>query len=103
MSEANKNLGGAQTRLLCVIEALSGHEVFGIRLKEVAAAVNTGSPTVLRDLQTLAAAGWAQKDSADKWRLGQKPVQITNAFFAGLDRAKKQVAETEHNYTRVPK
>ena len=33
MSDDLKNLGNAQLRLLKVIEALSGHEVFGIRLK----------------------------------------------------------------------
>ena len=98
-----KNLGNAQLRLLKVIEALSGHEVFGIRLKEVAQAVKASDPTVLRDLQTLEAGGWAKQDADGKWRLGQKPVQISNAFFASLDRAKQQISETELNYTRTPK
>ena len=97
-----KNLGGAQLRLLRVIEALSGHEVFGIRLKEVAVAVKTGDPTVLRDLQTLAAAGWAKQDETGKWRLGPKPVQICTNFTWGLTQAKQAVSETEQRYTRTP-
>ena len=103
MSDDKKSLGSAQMRLIDVIEALSGNEVFGIRLKEVAAAVKSGDSTVLRDLQTLEEKGWARQDDAGKWRLGTKPVQISNAFFAGLDQAKKQISETEHNYTRAPK
>ena len=97
-----KNLGSAQLRLLKVIEALSGHEVFGIRLKEVAVAVNASDPTVLRDLNTLAAAGWAKQDDTNKWRLGQKPVQIATNFTWGLTQAKQAVSETEQRYTRTP-
>ena len=102
MSDEKKNLGNAQMRLLKVIEALSGNEVFGIRLKEVAAAVRASDPTVLRDLQTLEAGGWAKQDDTGKWRLGQKPVQIATNFTWGLTRAKQAVAETEQRYTRTP-
>lgn len=102
MNEDKKNLGTAQLRLLDVIEALSGHEVFGRRLKEVAAAVKAGDSTVLRDLYTLEAKGWAKQDETGKWRLGQKPVQIATNFTWGLTQAKQQVAETEQRYTRTP-
>ncbi len=37
----NPALGNAQLRVLDVIEALAGHEVFGLRLKDVATAVKT--------------------------------------------------------------
>lgn len=103
MSDDKKNLGNAQLRLLKVIEALTGHEVFGIRLKELSAAVNASDPTVLRDLQTLAAGGWAKQDETGKWRLGTKPVQLYTTVFSGIDRAKRQISETEHNYTRALK
>ena len=102
MSDDKKALGGAQTRLLKVIEALSGHEVFGVRLKEVALAVKASDPTVLRDLQTLEASGWAKQDEDGKWRLGQKPVQIATNFTWGLTKAKQAVLETEQRYTRIP-
>jgi len=102
MSDDKKNLGTAQLRLLKVIEALSGHEVFGIRLKELSATVKASDPTVLRDLQTLAAGGWAKQDETGKWRLGQKPVQICTNFTWGLTQAKQAVSETEQRYTRTP-
>lgn len=102
MSADKKNLGNAQLRLLKVIEALSGHEVFGTRLKDIAEAVGAGTPTVLRDLQTLAAGGWARQDDAGKWRLGPKLVQIATNFTWGLTQAKQAVSETEQRYTRTP-
>jgi DNA-binding IclR family transcriptional regulator len=102
MSANKKNLGNAQLRLLKVIEALSGHEVFGIRLKEVVEAVQAGTSTVLRDLETLAAAGWARQDDAGKWRLAPKLVQIATNFTWGLTQAKQAVSETEQRYTRTP-
>lgn len=102
MSEEKKSLGSAQGRLIDVIEALSGHEVFGRRLKELAAAVKAGDSTVLRDLYTLEAKGWAKQDETGKWRLGQKPVQICTNFTWGLTQAKQAVSETEQRYTRVP-
>jgi DNA-binding IclR family transcriptional regulator len=102
MSDDNKNLGSAQLRLLKVIEALSGNEVFGIRLKEVAAAVKTGDPTVLRDLNTLASAGWAKQDESGRWRLDTKPVQISVNFAWGLNKAQERLTEIQQRYTRTP-
>ena len=103
MSDDKKNLGNAQLRLLKVIEALSGNEVFGIRLKEVAAAVKTGDPTVLRDLNTLASAGWAKQDDSGRWRLDTKLVQIATHFAWGISNAQQQIAEIQQRYTRTPK
>ena len=103
MSDDTKNLGSAQLRLLKVIEALSGNEVFGIRLKEVAAAVKTGDPTVLRDLNTLASAGWAKQDDSGRWRLDTKLVQIATHFAHGIDTARQRMDEVQQRYTRAPK
>lgn len=102
MSDDKKNLGNAQLRLLKVIEALSGHEVFGIRLKEVAEAVQASDPTVLRDLNTLAAGGWAKQDENSLWRLGPKAIQITGNFHAGAESSKQRVNEIYQRYTRKP-
>ena len=97
-----KSLGNAQLRLLKVIEALAGNEVFGIRLKDVAAAVKTSDPTVLRDLQTLQAAGWALQDESGLWRLHTKPVQIATSFMFSIDSAKRRIDEICQRYTRKP-
>ena len=94
--------GNAQLRLLKVIEALSGHEVFGIRLKEVAAAVNADQPKVFRDLRTLEAGGWAKQDESSLWRLGPKGVQILANFHSGVLEAQQRVNEISQRYTRKP-
>lgn len=98
-----KNLGNAQLRLLKVIEALSGHEVFGVRLKEVAQAVKASDPTVLRDLQTLQAAGWAMQDESGLWRLHTRLIQIATHFAHGIDAARQRLDEVHQRYTRTPR
>lgn len=102
MSEDTKNLGNAQLRLLKVMEALSGHEAFGVRLKEVATAVQASDPTVLRDLNTLASAGWAKQDDSGRWRLDTKLVQIATNFAWGLSSANQKLNEIQQRYTRTP-
>ena len=103
MSDEKKNTGVAQGRLIDVIEALAGHEVFGIRLRAVATAVQGSDPTVFRDLQLLERKGWAKQDENGLWRLSTKPVQIAYDFMAGINGARQNVDQTEHNYTRKPK
>lgn len=94
---------GSQLRLMALIEILAGHEVAGLRLKEIAAALDTVMPTALRDLQTMAQKGWAEQKDDGAWRLGAKPVQIAIHFTHGLKTAKDAVAEVEQRYTRIPK
>lgn len=92
----------AQLRLLDVIRALAGHEVFGRRLTDLAADVGTAEPMVLRDLQALASKGWAVQDASKLWRLGPEPVQIAVQFSVGLRAAQAKVSEVEQRYTRLP-
>jgi DNA-binding IclR family transcriptional regulator len=97
-----KNLGNAQLRLLKVIEALSGHEVFGIRLKEVAETVQSSAPTVLRDLQALESSGYARQDENGLWRLDTRLVQIATHFYWGIQAAGQRIEEIHQRYTRKP-
>lgn len=92
----------AQLRLMDVIRALAGHEVFGLRLADIAKAVGCPEPMVLRDLQALAHKGWALQDPAKRWRLGPEPVQIAVQFSYGLRQAQAMVSEVEQRYTRLP-
>jgi DNA-binding IclR family transcriptional regulator len=92
----------AQLRLIDVIRALAGHEVFGLRLADIAKAVGASEPMLLRDLQTMAHKGWAAQDPSKRWRLGPEPVQIAVQFSYGLRQAQAQVAEVEQRYTRLP-
>ena len=99
-AEASHN--AAQLRLMDVLRALAGNEVFGRRLVDIAAEVGKPEPTVLRDLECLESKGWATRDAAKLWRLGQEPVQIAVQFFYGLRQAQARVAEVEQRYTRQP-
>lgn len=92
----------AQVRLLQVIEALAGNEVFGQRLTDVSNTLKVGAPTVLRDLQALESAGWAQQMSDGKWRLAAKPIQVLTNFQWGLQSATDKLNEVQQRYTRLP-
>ena len=102
MSDQAPTHNGAQLRLLDVIRALAGHEVFGRRLTDLAADIGTSEPVVLRDLQALSARGWAVQDASKLWRLGPEPVQIAVQFSVGLRAAQAKVSEVEQRYTRLP-
>lgn len=92
----------AQLRLLDVIKGLSGHEVFGRRLVDLAADLKQPEPVVLRDLEALAVAGWATRDDGKRWRLGPAVVQIAVQFYLGLQNARNAIDETQQRYTRTP-
>jgi DNA-binding IclR family transcriptional regulator len=102
MSAAPRDTGAAQSRLLLVVEALAGSEVFGQRLSDIAQAAGASMPTTLRDLRTLAASGWAAQDEDGRWRLTSRPLQIIFDFQAGLASAHQRVEAVGHNYTRQP-
>ena len=92
----------AQLRLLQVVEVLSGNEVFGMRLTDVADALKISAPTALRDLRTLEAGRWAQQLDDNKWRLAAKPIQILSNFQAGLQNATEKLREVQQRYTCLP-
>lgn len=92
----------AQLRLLLVIEALAGNEVFGLRLTDICNTLKAGAPTVLRDLQALEAAGWTQQMEDGKWRLAAKPIQVLTNFTWGLQNATDKLNEVKQRYTRLP-
>lgn len=92
MSAPDKKFNAAQLRLLQVIEILSGHEVHGLRLIDVASALKLSSPTVIRDLQALEEGGWAWTKE-ERWRLGAKPIQMLANVQWGLQKAGIELAE----------
>lgn len=91
----------AQLRLLQVIEALSGNEVFGLRLTDISKTLKAGDSTVLRDLQAMESVGWAQQMDDGKWRLAAKPIQVLTNFHWGLQSAGTKVADVQQRYTRL--
>lgn len=106
MSACGKKVNAAQTRLMLVIEILSGHEVFRLRLVDVhqalvTAGVQVTMSTVLHDLEALEHGRWAEQTDDGKWRLSAKPFQLLNNLQWGLQSAGSQVSEVQQRYTRL--
>jgi len=91
-------------RTLKVMLALANRDFQGLRLKDVAAAVDIPAPTALRALENLRAAGLAERDptQSDVWLLGPKLVQVAHAFDAAMGRAQTALDERRQRYTRLP-
>lgn len=100
MSEEKKTGCAPQLRLLKVIEILSGNEVFGMRLADIAKAIEVTPPMALRDLQSLERGGWAQQIEDSRWRLAAKPFQLLANLQWGLQNAGARLADVQQRYTR---
>jgi Fe2+ or Zn2+ uptake regulation protein len=107
VSEIEKKPNGGQLRLLAVIELLSGNEVFGLRLKDIADAIRSteekaSTTTILHDLKALEYRGWAQQMEDSKWRLAAKPIQVLHNFQYGLQSAGIKLSDVQQRYSRLP-
>lgn len=106
MSETGKKPNGGQVRLLALIEQLVGHEVFGLRLKDITDALagtedKASTTTILHDLRALESRGWAQQMEDGKWRLAAKPIQVLHNFQYGLQSAGIKLSDVQQRYSRV--
>ncbi|SAI74587.1 IclR family transcriptional regulator [Bordetella ansorpii] len=101
---ADRYLSEQVQRTLKVMLVLANRDFSGMRLKDVAAAVDVPAPTALRALENLRAAGLAERDPAqsDVWMLGPKLVQIAHAFDQSMVRAQAALDERRQRYTRLP-
>lgn len=89
-----------------LLRALSGHSFAGLRLSQIARAVEETPPTTLRALQRLASDGLVEvidpEATTPSWRLGRLLQQIAHAHLADLAREEQRLAEYRHNTTRTP-
>lgn len=104
MTEKKTDAGFAQRRLLKLFLVLSPHTVGGLRLIDIARALEENSPTCLRDLKVLEQEGFTERvrDQPENWRLGPRLVQIATAFTQDIRRARGGIDELEQRYTRNP-
>lgn len=97
-SSINEGFSSTQMRGYAVFKALFGHEQNGISCQQLAERFDTGRAVMLRDLQTLAAAGLAEQLPNKNWRIapeyGREAVKIFHAVQAAQDR----IAETMRRY-----
>lgn len=92
-------------RAFQIVWLLQGHTFEGLRLKQVADHVKTSSAIVLRDLETLADEGVAERipGRAEFWRLSPKLIQLARAHDQEMVRLRARVDEIDQRYTREPK
>ena len=90
-------------RALRLLWALQGHAFDGLRLKQVAEALNVAPPMALRDLELLADEGVAERIPGNEecWRLTPKLIQLARAHDDELRRVRQRVDDIDQRYTRA--
>lgn len=103
MRDGSQYLSDGVQRTLRALLVL-GANFQGLRLMEVAKALNTAAPNALRSLENLRAAGLAERDPIheDTWFLGPRVVQIGLAFETHAADATNKLSERHRRYTRQP-
>lgn len=101
MSNASNQPARRALRLLFVLQ---GHAFEGLRLKQIAEALNAAPPTVLRDLELLADEGLAERipGRPEYWRLSPRLIQLARAHEQEMARVRQRLDETEQRYSRNP-
>lgn len=91
-------------RAIRLLSILQGHAVQGLRLKQIAEALRVPSCTALRDLETLADEGFAERmpEASEFWRLSPRPIQIARAHDADIRKWRERVDELDQRYSRLP-
>lgn len=95
---------GSARRAIRLIFVLQGHVADGLRLKQVAEAMQTTASTALRDLQALADEGVAERMPSNNecWRLSPRLVQVAVATQQEFARIHARTHELEQRYMRDP-
>ena len=96
---SSTELSTTQLRGYEVMKALFGHEIDGISCQRIADGLGIKKVAVLRDLQTLQAAGLAEQLPNKGWRitaaLGREAIKMLN----NLNAARERVDEVLSRYT----
>lgn len=89
-------------RALALIEALAGHVVQGLRLKDISDAVRQAPATTLKDLRGLESLGYAERIPGrdDCWRLTARPIQLATHHRGEVARWRSQLDDIDANYSR---
>lgn len=91
-------------RAIRLLFVLKGHAFNGLRLKQIADAVNEQPSTTLRDLEVLAEEGVTERLPGDKdrWRLTPKLIQLSLTHQAEMISLQQRVDDTVRRYSRPP-
>lgn len=100
---AEKTQQGAR-RAIRLLWILQGHAFDGLRLKQIAEALNTSSSSAFNDLEMLADEGVAERlpGKPEFWRLTPRLIQLARAHEAEVHELHRKVDEFNHRCTRLP-
>ncbi|MEF9994646.1 MAG: helix-turn-helix domain-containing protein [Acinetobacter sp.] len=80
-------------KVLKVLKQLRGHSLTGIKLNEIAKALNENPAQVFRQLQTLIEEGLAMQIDDGSYALGRELVAIAHAHSDEINRAQSHITE----------
>lgn len=91
-----------QQRLLSLINLLAGHELEGLALGDIARAQGCHASAVVRDLDNLRTAGWAEQTPVgDRWRLSPHVIQISVRHAQALRAGKQKLDDVVQRFSRT--
>lgn len=93
---------GAATKVLEVLEALSGYAVKGVSNTALSKQLGMSAPNITRAIGVLIDKGWARKDDATgHFHPTPLMARVFGRVLADLDKAERSLSEIRHNFTRT--
>ena len=85
------------SRCVSLITALAPHIVSGLSVTELTGKTGLPAAVVCRDMDSLAAVGWAQKLETGRWALTTKPIALATACELALKTARERQDDFKRN------
>lgn len=85
------------SRCVSLITALAPHIVSGLSVTELTGKTGLPAAVVCRDMDSLAAVGWAQKLETGRWALTTKPIALATACDLALQTARERQDDFKRN------
>lgn len=83
----------SQQRVLKVLKALSGHDLYGLTISQLAAMLESNPAQVTKDLANLEMQGFAEREG-ERWRHGKAVLEMYRLFASGLKATLESTLET---------
>ena len=87
------------SRCVTLMTALAPHIVAGLSVTELARKTGIQVAVVCRDMDSLAAVGWAEKLESGRWSLTTKPISLASACDLALKTARERQDDFKRNVT----
>ena len=87
------------SRCVTLMTALAPHIVAGLSVTALARKTGIQVAVVCRDMDSLAAVGWAEKLESGRWSLTTKPISLASACDLALKTARERQDDFKRNVT----